>query len=895
MGRWAPSDFRRQQDDKPMTVERKEWIMPESSNGERRTTDSPDQTKIVEYLRDAMVELAQTRQRLSEAESRFSEPIAIVGMACRYPGGVRSPDDLWELVASGRDAISDLPEDRGWDLESLGSVGSDGPALSFKGGFIEDACDFDPEFFGIGKEEAAVMDPQQRLLLETSWEACEDAGIDPRALRGSDTSVFMGISVQGYGLWLLGAVRESPQGYYSSGNAASMTSGRIAHVLKLKGPALTIDTACSSSAVALHVACQSLRQRDCSMAIAGGAAIIGTPWLYLEFSRHESFAFAADGRCKSFADSADGTGFAEGVGVVLLERLSDAQRLGHEVLAVVRGSASNQDGESNGLTAPNGLAHENVIRQALSNAGVSAAQVDAVEGHGMGTALGDPIEVQALIATYGRDRDPDRPLWLGSLKSNTGHTQSASGVGGVIKMVMAMRHGLLPKTLHVDQPSRHVDWQRGGVSLIIEPVPWVRNGDLRRAGIHSFGMSGTNVHIILEEPESIAPPDHHHSSKTRVPAVSDIAVPWLLSASGDRALCLQACRLTEFLAQRLELDIADIGYTLAVSRPGHSHRAFVTGTTREQLLAGIERIVDGELNNGIATSGRQVAFAFTGSSAPPIELAASLMRSQPAFASEIERVDQIVSGQLDCSLLDALRAPSTQLEHSHTLMALSFAISAGLAALVKARGVTPSVVVGHGPGEIVAAYVAGALTLEDAMNIILCDAPQSPTIQPVADPELWLTSINGSVDAWALDCEHWSKALNDTPSLDARIPAPLADSGSAFIHIGTDSLPSNALSDDTLLVSAIASSHDDREGIANCLGQLWAAGVAVDWRAFFFQLAAKPVRLPTYAFDRRRYWIDRGPLFDPDGPIATLRREVGDSPALITPPSTAAHRSGSGA
>ncbi len=665
--------------------------MSENSNGSsNHATNSPDQAKAVEYLRDAMVELAQTRQRLSEAESRFSEPIAIVGMGCRYPGGVRSPDDLWELVASGRDAISALPEDRGWDLESLGSPGSDDPTASFKGGFIEDVCDFDLEFFGIGEEEASVMDPQQRLLLETSWEACEDAGIDPHTLRGSDTGVFMGIGVQGYGLWLLGAVCESPQGYYSSGNAVSMTSGRIAHVLKLEGPAFTIDTACSSSAVALHVACQSLRQRDCSMAIAGGAAIIGTPWLYLEFSRHESFAFSADGRCKSFADGADGTGFAEGVGVVLLERLSDAQRLGHEVLAVVRGSAFNQDGVSNGLTAPNGLAHEKVIRQALRNAGVSAAQVDAVEGHGMGTVLGDPIEAQALIATYGRARDPHRPLWLGSLKSNTGHTQSASGVGGVIKMVMAMRHGLLPKTLHVDEPSRHVDWQRGGVSLIVESVPWVKNGDLRRAGIHSFGMSGTNVHMILEEPGSSAQLNDHNSSSTRpARAVSEIAIPWLLSGRGERALSAQARRLVDFLAQRTELDIADIGYTLAVSRPVHSHRAFVAGTTREQLLAGLERIADGEHNNA----------------------------SPPA----------------------------------------------------------------------------------------------------------------------------------------------------------------------------------DRQGIANRLGQLWAAGGAVDWRAFFFQFDAEPVRLPTYAFNRRRCWIDRAPLFASDGPIATLRREAGELPALNAPLSTATTDPGSGA
>lgn len=597
------------------------------ASGERDATS--EEQKAVTYLKRALVDLNEARRRLQESESRFTEPIAIVGMGCRYPGGVQSPEDLWELVAAGRDAISGLPEDRGWDLDMLRSF--DREASSLGGGFIDGACDFDAEFFGIDDVEARMMDPQQRLLLETAWEACEYAGIDPGGLKGSDTGVFVGVGAMNYGLWLMGAVRESAQGHYSLGNTSCMIAGRLAYVLGVQGPGVTVDTACSSSSTALHLACQSLRQRESSLALAGGAAVIASPWMYYEFDRQNNIALAQDGRCRCFADGADGTGFSDGVGVVVLERLSDAQRLGHEVLAVVRGSACNQDGASNGLTAPNGLSHEKVIRQALSNAGISAGQVDAVEAHGMGSVLVDPIEAQALIASYGGDHSPDRPLWIGSLKSNVGHTQSAGGVGGVIKMVMAMRHGLLPRTLHVDAPSRFVDWSTGAVSLLTEPVQWDTEGDRRRAGVHSFGMSGTNVHIILEQPPPAEPAPSASGRRTSRGGPSEVPVPWPISGRGEEGLRRQAQRLLEFLAARPELDIADVGVSLA-ARPNMSHRAFVLGTGREQLLRAVEEVASGrwsvEVSMGIEESGPAGALASLGQS----WVAGATVDWAPAFA-----------------------------------------------------------------------------------------------------------------------------------------------------------------------------------------------------------------------------------------------------------------------
>jgi acyl transferase domain-containing protein/thioesterase domain-containing protein/NADP-dependent 3-hydroxy acid dehydrogenase YdfG/acyl carrier protein len=687
--------------------------------------------KLRDYLERVTVDLRKTRRQLSELEQRARQPIAIVGMSCRYPGGVRSPEQLWELVARGGDAISGFPTDRGWDLDSLYDPDPDGTGTSYarEGGFLYDAVEFDPGFFGISPREALAMDPQQRLLLESCWEVLEDAGIAPTSLKGSPTGVFAGITASDYSTLLQTA--GDLEGYLSTGSMGSILSGRVAFTLGLEGPAVTVDTACSSSLVAIHLACQALRLEECSMALAGGVTVMATPGAFTEFSRQR--VMAPDGRCKSFSAAANGAGFSEGVGVVLLERLSDAQRLGHRIRAVVRGSAVNQDGASNGLTAPNGPSQRRVIGRALANAGLSPDRIDAVEAHGTGTMLGDPIEAQALIATYGQSRRPGAPLWLGSIKSNIGHTAAAAGVAGVIKMAMALHHEQLPKTLHVDEPSGQIDWSAGTVALLSEAARWARNGEPRRAGISSFGVSGTNAHLILEEAPQAAGEEADAISAAAPSAVAapplllaGAELPWPLSGRSERALRDQARRLAEHVAPRSELDALDVGCSLAGGRAAFEHRAVVLGGDRAELLGGLSALTQGAPATSVveglaAAGGEEVVFLFASHGSQWQGMAVQLMASAPLFAEHIRACGDTFAPYLDWSLIDVLRGEegAPRLDRVDVIQPVLFAFMVSLAELWQACGVRPAVVVGHSQGEIAAAHVAGALTLADAARLVV--------------------------------------------------------------------------------------------------------------------------------------------------------------------------------
>ncbi|MFJ1709421.1 type I polyketide synthase, partial [Kitasatospora sp. NPDC088346] len=667
--------------------------------------------KLRDYLKRVAADLHHTRRRLAEAEAKDHEPIAIVSMSCRYPGGVGSPEDLWELVAAGTDAVTPFPADRGWDLAALVDADHERPGTSCagEGGFLSGVGAFDPGFFGISPREALAMDPQQRLLLETGWEAFERAGIDPATLRGSRTGVFAGVMYQDYAVRLR-QVPDDVAGYLGSGSSDSVASGRVAYTFGLEGPALSVDTACSSSLVALHLACQALRQRECTLALAGGAMVMSTPVPFVEMSRQGGLA--ADGRCKSFSADADGTGWGEGVGLLLLERLSDARRHGHPVLALVRGTAVNQDGASSRLTAPNGPAQQRVIRQALAAARLTPADVDVVEAHGTGTPLGDPIEAQALIATYGGDRPADRPLLLGSLKSNLGHTQAAAGVGGVIKMVQAMRHGTVPPTLHAERPSPQVDWADGAVRLVTSPTPWPETGRPRRAAVSSFGVSGTNGHVVLEQAEPAEP-----AAPTDPPAT----LPWVLSGHTADALRAQARRLHRHLTDRPELTPAGVGHALATGRAALEHRAVLVGDGRAALLDALTALADDReapgLLRGRAGAGGALALVFPGQGSQWTGMAAELLDTAPVFAARMRECAEALAPYLDRSPLELLRS-GEDTERVDEVQPLLFAVMVSLAALWASYGVVPAAVAGHSQGEIAAAVVAGALTLEDGARVV---------------------------------------------------------------------------------------------------------------------------------------------------------------------------------
>ncbi|MGW9214397.1 SDR family NAD(P)-dependent oxidoreductase, partial [Embleya sp. NPDC055664] len=911
------------------------------------------------------------------------EPIAIVGMACRFPGDVRSADDLWRLIAAGADTISDFPTNRGWDLAGLFHPDPDHPGTSYtrSGGFLYDADRFDADLFGISHREALAMDPQQRLLLETSWEALEHAGIAPDTLGGSRIGVYTGLAAQGYAGRLARAPHEL-EGYLGTGNTPSVGSGRVAYTFGFEGPAVTVDTACSSSLVALHLAVQALRGGECTMALAGGVTVMSEPGLFVEFSRQRGLA--ADGRCKAFAASADGFGPAEGVGVLVVERLSDAVRDGHRVLAVVRGSAVNQDGASNGLTAPNGPAQQRVIRQALANAGLATWDIDAVEAHGTGTTLGDPIEAQALIATYGRDRPAHRPVHVGSVKSNIGHTQAAAGVAGVIKMVLAMRAGVLPATLHVDEPTPHVDWSAGTVELSTAPRPWPDLGRPRRAAVSAFGVSGTNAHVILEQPPA-------EPTRKRAPRPADdlgttpSPLPVVLSAHSAEALRAQAARLAEHVEppgpERSAdgpasnepghdyRELVDLAYSSVVSRAGLEHRAVVTAADRKGLATALAGLAAGgsgvDAVLGVAQAGHRPVFVFPGQGSQWVGMAGGLLDASPEFAAWIRACEEALAPFVDWSLTTILGSDSDGwLERVDVVQPVLWAVMVSLARLWRAYGVHPAAVAGHSQGEIAAACVAGALSLEDGARIVALrsralldlsgrggmasvalsadeaaeltapfgdrvalaavNAPHSVTLSgdPTALTEVlarceernvWArrvpvdyashspqvesiretlltaladlepraadvpfhSAVTGAVvEGATLDAEYWYTNLRRTVRFDETVRTLLDQGHDAFVEVSAHPVLTTAILETVEAAGSRAAVLDTlRRGeggpdrFTRALSRAYVHGVDVDWRVAFADTEPRVTDLPTYAFQRERYWLrdDSGTATDARG------------------------------
>jgi acyl transferase domain-containing protein len=895
-----------------------------------------DDDKIVDYLKWVTTDLHQTRQRLAKIEAAGREPIAIVAMGCRFPGGASSPEDLWELVAGGVDAISGFPDDRGWDLAGFYDPDPDrvGKCYAREGGFLHDAADFDAGFFGISPREAIATDPQQRLLLETSWEVFERAGIDPISLRGSDTGVFTGVVYQNYGT--RNRVADEFEGYLAVGSSGSVASGRVAYTFGLEGPAVSIDTACSSSLVAVHLAVASLRQGECSMALAGGVTVMPLPGVFAEFSRQRGLA--PDGRCKAFAAGADGTGFSEGVGVVLLERLSVARELGHPVLAVVRGSAVNQDGASNGLTAPNGPAQQRVIRQALANAGLSTTDVDAVEAHGTGTRLGDPIEAQALLATYGQGRV--EPLWLGSLKSNIGHTQGAAGVAGVIKMVMAMRHGVLPKTLHVDTVTSNVDWSAGAVELLTEQREWPRTERPRCSAVSAFGMSGTNAHVILEHV-----PDSECVPRQEEPEVG--AVPCVVSAGSMAALRAQVVRLGEFVDSHPGVGVVDVACSLVSSRALLDHRAVVVAGGRDELVAGLA-----SCDVGVADVAGRVVFVFPGQGSQWVGMGRALWESCPIFRESMTECAEALDGLVDWSLWDVL-ADEVALSRVDVLQPVSFAVMVSLAAVWRSLGVIPDAVVGHSQGEIAAARVAGVLSLADAVRVVVLrsgviarelaghggmvslSAPVEEVhellapwpgrvgvagvngpfsvvvsgdvealaavvaecavrgvrartipvdyashsmqvetvrgqllaaladVRPTAGTvPLYSTVDGGWLDTTVMDAQYWYRNLRQPVQFESAIGGLAGQGYGAFVEVSPHPVLTTSIADvvedvgPTVVVGTLRRDDGGWDRFLSSAAELHVRGVAVDWASLWDGRDVRRVDLPTYPFQRQRYWLE---------------------------------------
>ncbi|MCF3125319.1 SDR family NAD(P)-dependent oxidoreductase [Streptomyces arenae] len=881
--------------------------------------------KLRDYLKRATTELERSRGRVRELEDQGREPIAIIGMGCRYPGGVRTPEDLWTIVDEGIDVVTEFPVDRGWDIDAIydPEPGTPGKSYVRHGGFLHDAAECDPAFFGISPKDAPGTDPQQRMLLETTWEAFERAGIDPQQVKGTPTGVFVGLMHHDY---VGGTI------------SGSIVSGRIAYTLGLEGPAVTMDTACSSSLVALHSAIQALRKGECSLALAGGAALMASPEMFVEFS--ERRALSPDGRCHSFSEEAAGAAWAEGAGMLLVERLSDAVRNGHEVLAVIRGSAVNQDGASNGMTAPSGPAQIRVIRQALADAQLAPHHIDVVEAHGTGTTLGDPIEAQAVIAAYGQDRPEGRPMWLGSIKSNMGHPQAAAGVGAIIKMVMALRHGVLPKTLHAERPTTAVDWSAGDVRLLNEARPWDTDGRPRRAGVSSFGISGTNAHTILEEAPPVEAPED-------APARAELPViPWVLSAKTAEAVRQQADRL---LAVAGDLDTYDVGHSLATTRSLFAHRAAVTGRDRAELLDGLRALAEGRERSVVAPEPGRLAVLFSGQGSQRAGMGRTLSAHFPVFAAAFDEICAAFDGHLERPLREVIDADDPeQLNQTAYTQAALFAFETALYRLLEHWGIRPDLLAGHSIGEIVAAHVAGVLSLDDAVTLVVArgrlmqelptggamvsllaaeadvtplltegvdvaavNGPRSVVISgdedavlavaaqfekttrlkvshafhshrmdPMLDafrevlatltfhePALPVVSnVTGALADELTSPDYWVRHVRDAVRFHDGVTTLAAEGATRFLEVGPDAVLSNMAQD--AVADAVATQRRDRDedtALVDALCRLHLTGAGPDWPVLF--AGGRKVTLPTYPFRRDRHWED--------APILQAERSAG--------------------